>query len=295
MGLFQKSVLAILDDADVSVHGRAPWDIDVRHSGFYRRVLLEGSLGLGESYMDGWWECAALDQLFYRLIRGALHERINRVWPEKLLSLSNHLRNMQQRHKARQVVQRHYDPESDVIIAFLDPYNQYSCGYFEGTDDLNVAQEKKLDLICRKLRLESRDRVLDIGCGWGGFARFAAERYGCRVTGISTSREQLAYARRFCRGLPVQFFLRDYHSLKGTFDKILICGMIEHVGYKNFRTIMQKVHDVLNRRGAASSPDHWRQRFGRLKRPLDRKVFFPQLHAALVATDLQGHRESVRQ
>jgi len=249
MSLFQKGVLRILDDAGVSVHGQAPWDMDVRHSGFYRRVLLEGSLGLGESYMDGWWECAAIDQLFFRLIRGALHERVQLTWPEKLLSVSNYLRNMQRRNKSRKVVQRHYDPESDVIVSFLDPYNQYSCGYFEETDDLNAAQEKKLDLICRKLRLESGDRVLDIGCGWGGFARYAAERYDCRVTGISTSREQLNHARRFCRGLPVHFRQCDYRNLRGRFDKVLICGMIEHVGYKNYRTIMQKVRDALSDEG----------------------------------------------
>ena len=249
MSLFERAVLAILDGAGVSVQGGAPWDIDVRHSGFYRRVLVEGSLGLGESYMDGWWECAAIDQLFYRLIRAGLHRRIHLAWPEKLLALSNHLGNMQRQHKARKVVQQHYDPHSEVILAFLDFYNQYSCGYFEGTDVLDMAQERKLDLICRKLGLSSGDRVLDIGCGWGGFARYAAERYGCRVTGVSTSREQLAYAHRFCRGLPVEFYLCDYRRLKGVYDKVLICGMAEHVGHKNYRTIMQKVHDCLSDEG----------------------------------------------
>ncbi|MEE4263226.1 MAG: cyclopropane fatty acyl phospholipid synthase [Desulfobacteraceae bacterium] len=249
MRLFEKMLLPIFDTAGVSIDGKAPWDIEVHHSGFYRRVMLEGSLGLGESYMDGWWDCAALDQFFERIIRAGLHNRNERVWPSKLLSFSNALRNMQQRHRARKVVQHHYDPHSDIIVAFLDPYNQYSCGYFKETDDLNQAQKMKLDLICRKLQLSSNDRVLDIGCGWGGFARYAAENYRCRVTGISTSGEQLDYARQHCQGLPVQFHQCDYRQLKGTFDKILVCGMIEHVGYKNYRTIMQKVGECLSDEG----------------------------------------------
>ena len=86
-------------------------------------------------------------------------------------------------------------------MSFLDPYNQYTCGYFKDTADLNEAQEKKMDLICKKLQLRKGDKVLDIGCGWGGFAKFAAERYGCEVTGITISKEQAAFARSFTKGL----------------------------------------------------------------------------------------------
>lgn len=249
MRLFENTVQSLLAKAGIEVDGPAPWDITVHHSGFYRRVLFEGSLGMGESYMDGWWDCTAIDQLFERLIQADLHRCSHRSWPENMLMLFNRLQNMQQHRRAGKVVQHHYDPQSDVILAFLDRYNQYSCGYFKETDDLERAQIKKLDLICRKLQLAAHDRVLDIGCGWGGFAKFAAEHYGCRVTGVSTSREQLAYAREFCRGLPVEWRLCDYRHVQGQFNKVLICGMIEHVGYKNYPTILQKIHDSLTDEG----------------------------------------------
>src|SRR5690606_19068729 len=113
-------------------------------------------------------------------------------------------------------------------MSFLDPYNQYTCGYFKDTDDLDAAQEAKLDLVCRKLGIRAGDRVLDIGCGWGGFSKFAAERYGARVTGITISDEQLAYARELTKGLTVEIVKRDYRDMHGTFDKVLVCGMIEH-------------------------------------------------------------------
>src|SRR3989344_286634 len=129
----------------------------------------------------------------------------------------------------------------DLYMAFLDPYNQYTCGYFKDTEDLNVAQEQKLDLICRKLELRPADKMLDIGCGWGGFAKWAASHYGCHVTGISISDEQITYAKEFTGGLPVEIVKADYRELKGQYDKILICGMIEHVGHKNYRTIMEVV------------------------------------------------------
>lgn len=249
MFVFEKPIRRILEKADVEIDGNRPWDIQVNHSGFYRRIMLQGSLGLGESYMEGWWDTSSVDRFFERIIRADLQQHYRLVWPEKLLALSNRFLNMQQKIRAKKVVRRHYDPDSALIISFLDPYNQYSCGYFEGTNDLDVAQEKKLDLICRKLQLSPRDRVLDIGCGWGGFARYATEHYHCHVTGISTSSAQVDYARRFCNGFPVKIQRLDYRSLKGRFDKILICGMIEHVGYKNYQTIMHKVHDCLSDEG----------------------------------------------
>jgi cyclopropane-fatty-acyl-phospholipid synthase len=139
------------------------------------------------------------------------------------------------------VAHEHYDLSPELYMSFLDPYNQYTCGYFKNTDDLNVAQEQKLDLMCKKLQLTKGDRVLDIGCGWGGFAKYAAEHYGAKVTGITLSKEQLEYAKGLTKGLDVELRLQDYRDLNGTFDKILICGMIEHVGYKNYREIMEVV------------------------------------------------------
>lgn len=246
---YEAFVRQLLFRAGIEVNGTAPWDIQVHNSAFYKRVLTQGTLGLGESYMDRWWDCDALDQLFFKLASAGLHEETAVPLRLKAAILCNRILNVQTRTGSLKVVHLHYNPASDMILSFLDPYNQYTCGYFKGTDDLAKAQEQKLDLLCRKLLLGPEDRVLDIGCGWGGFARFAAERYGCSVTGISNSSEQIAYAKTFCRGLPVTLLNADYRDVSGTFTKVLVCGMIEHVGYKNYRTLMKLVRDCLDSDG----------------------------------------------
>ena len=231
--------------ADIHLDGDRPWDIHVHNPGFGSRVLSGGSLALGESYMDGWWSCDALDQLCCKLIRGRLNRQVIPL-SAKALILKSRLFNLQTRLRARLVAEKHYELSPALFMSFLDPYNQYTCGYFQDTDDLDQAQENKLDLICRKLMLSPQDKVLDIGCGWGGFARFAAQRYGCHVTGITISDRQMEYARQFCLGLPVTIVKSDYRDFDGTgFDKALVCGMIEHVGYRNYRHLMQVVHDRL--------------------------------------------------
>jgi len=242
---YEGIIQQLLSQAGVEINGSAPWDIQVHHPGFYRRVIIQGTLGLGESYMDGWWSCKAVDQLFDKLLSAELHKKVSVPLREKASILVNRLLNMQTRSRSMKLVDEHYNPDSEIILSFLDPYNQYTCGYFKETNDLNKAQEQKLDLICRKLKMSPDDRVLDIGCGWGGFARFASERYNCEVTGISISNEQIEYAKKFCVGLPVTFVKSDYRDLRGSFTKVLICGMIEHVGYKNYRTLMQTVYDCL--------------------------------------------------
>ncbi len=162
-----------------------------------------------------------------------------------MVYLQSLLTNQQTRIRSKKVAQEHYDLSPELYESFLDPYNQYTCGYFKDTNNLNEAQEKKLDLICRKLQLSDRDKVLDIGCGWGGFAKYAAKHYGCHVTGITISDEQAQYAREYTQGLPVEIKLIDYRDLSEKYDKILVCGMIEHVGYKNYRTFMKVVHNAL--------------------------------------------------
>lgn len=147
------------------------------------------------------------------------------------------------------IAERHYDLGNQLFFSFLDPYNQYSCGFFEGTDDLSQAQKNKLALISAKLHLTANDHVLDIGCGWGGLARYVAERYGCAVTAVNISQEQLQYARKFCEGLPVSFQDCDYRMIDGRYDKIVSVGMFEHVGKKNYRTFMRVVHRCLNDNG----------------------------------------------
>ena len=234
--------------ADIQIHGQRPWDLQIHNPNFYTRVLRGGSLALGESYMDGWWDCESLDQFFYKVIRANLKEKV-KPFSQWLAKLKSKLVNMQTRTRIKTLVKKHYDLSSDLYMSFLDPFNQYTCGYFKNTEDLNTAQEQKLDLICKKLMIKSKDNVLDIGCGWGGFAKFAAERYGCHVTGITISDEQTKYAKKICDRLPVTIIKSDYRDFKGIFDKVLVCGMIEHVGYKNYKTLMGTIHDNLKNDG----------------------------------------------
>lgn len=231
--------------ADVRLGGDRPWDIQVHDDRFYQRVFSGGSLALGEAYMDGWWDCADLAELFNRFLRAGLDRRI-RQSPYALLHFAKaRLFNLQSRRRSTDVVHKHYDVGNDLYLSFLDPYNQYTCGFFRKTDDLATAQEQKLDLICRKLQLAKGETLLDIGCGWGGLARFAAERYGVHVTGISISDRQISYAWEFCRGLPVSIEHRDYREITGVFDKVVSVGMLEHVGYKNYRRYMEAAHRAL--------------------------------------------------
>jgi len=241
MADFKGIVQQLLSQAGIEINGTATWDIQVNNPDFYKRAIKHGTLGLGESYMDGWWDCEAVDQLFDKMLRADLHEKVRITLLHKALILMGRLSNMQTLLRSKRVVDIHYDSGSDIILSFLDPYKQYSCGYFKGTTDLGIAQEQKLDLICKKLMLSGKDRVLDIGCGYGGFARFAAERYGCEVIGISPSKEQIKFANEFCKNLPVQFVQSDYRNFSGSFTKVVSVGMIEHVGYKNYRALMEMV------------------------------------------------------
>ena len=237
-------VTELLQKAGVAVNGNAPWDIQVHDERFYDCVLSEGSLGLGESYMDGWWDVRELDEFFHRTLAAGL-DRAVVSWRNAKAYLRVLLVNQQSRRRGMRVAREHYDLSPALYKSFLGSYNQYTCGYFKDTDNLNVAQERKLDLICRKLCLVPTDTVLDIGCGWGGFAKYAAEHVGCSVVGITISDEQARYAEAHTKGLPVEIRKQNYRDLSGMFDKVLICGMIEHVGRKNYRRIMEIVRERL--------------------------------------------------
>ncbi len=240
----------ILSGAGITINGDNPWDMQVHNSELYRRILAQGSLGLGESYMDGWWDCRKLDCFFCRLLSSSISEQAVPLI-SKLYILKSKLFNLQSRGKSMEVINRQYELGNDLFKSFLDPYHQYTCAYYHDTEDLNTAQEKKLELICKKLQLTASDHVLDIGCGWGGFARFAAEKYHCRVTGITLSDSQVQLAEESCAGLPVRIKKLNYRNLTGEkkYDKILVCGMIEHVGYKNYPTFMDIVHRQLKDSG----------------------------------------------
>jgi cyclopropane-fatty-acyl-phospholipid synthase len=234
-------IAKLLAKADITINGSRPYDIQVHNEDLYSRIIKEGSLGLGEAYMDGWWDAEKLDEFFNRVVGSHLHDRIKFNWNDIKTYLKSKLFNRQNYKTSKEVAEKHYDLSPKLYMSFLDPYNQYTCGYFRDTTDLNKAQEDKLRLICEKLKITKGDKVLDIGCGWGGFAKFAAENYGCEVTGITISKEQAEYAREYTKGLPVSIKVLDYRDLNEKFDKVLICGMIEHVGYKNYATIFKKV------------------------------------------------------
>ena len=233
--------------ADVRFDGARPWDLRVHDDRLYRRLLTDWSLGAGESYVDGDWDCDRLDQLFERLLRADLDRTAPGLAKWRLIAenLRQRLFNLQSVARAHQVGERHYDAGNDVFEAMLDSRMIYSCAYWQHAQDLEQAQQHKLEMICRKLELKPGETLLDIGCGWGGLARYAAERHGVRVTGVTISREQLALAEQRCAGLPVTLRLQDYRSLQGQFDKIVSVGMFEHVGLKNYAAYFDTARRLL--------------------------------------------------
>lgn len=240
-------VRTLVADAGVAINGDAPWDIRVLDDAVYQRVLAKGSLGFGEAYMDGMWECERLDQLFHRLFASNAEEKIDYWSRFRLLGeiLRHSLFNLQSSQRAFQVGEQHYDIGNDVFEAMLDRSMSYSCAYWHDAAGLSDAQQKKLDLICRKLDLRRGERLLEIGCGWGGLARFAAEHYAVEVVGITVSKEQQKLAQARCTGLPVVIELMDYRDLNEKFDKIVSVGMFEHVGPKNYPIYFDTAHRVL--------------------------------------------------
>ncbi len=240
----RRRVEALLAEADVRIDGSRPWDLQIHDPRFFRRVLAETSLGLGESYMDGWWDCERLDEMICRVLRAGLLNRV-RSWRDIAAHLQARLLNLQDGRRAFQVGEHHYDIGDDLYRAILDRRMIYSCAYWKDAETLDAAQEAKLDLIFRKLQLQPGMRVLDIGCGWGGAARYAAERYGVEVYGVTVSRRQAGHARRLCRGLPVTIELKDYREIRGRFDCGFSIGMFEHVGHKNYATYMEVVRRCL--------------------------------------------------
>ena len=233
--------------AGVYFNGNQPWDIQVHDPALYGRILRQGSLGLGESYMDGLWDSQALDEMFTRLLQADVDSKLS-GWA-RLRLMGEHLRhsllNLQSIRRAFQVGEQHYDIGNDVFEAMLDRSMSYSCGYWVYADSLDQAQHDKLDLICRKLELRPGERLLEIGCGWGGLAWHAARYFGVDVTAITVSREQQALARERCAGLPVKIELMDYRKLSGEFDKVVSVGMFEHVGPKNYPAYFDAVHRLL--------------------------------------------------
>jgi cyclopropane-fatty-acyl-phospholipid synthase len=242
-------IQAILYPAGIIINGSNPWDIRINNENFYKRVLRDGSLGLGESFMDGWWECDRLDEFFYRLLPLSPEDAVKKNLKFGINVLRAVVFNQASKSRAFTVGEKHYDLGNDLFKKMLDKRMVYSCGYWKNVRNLDEAQDAKLDLICRKLGLKLGHRVLDIGCGWGSFARYAAERYGASIVGITISKEQATLANEMCAGLPVEIRLLDYREVNETFDHIVSIGMFEHVCYKNYRKYMEIMHRCLKDKG----------------------------------------------
>ena len=231
---------------DVRIGGDRPWDITVNNERFYRSALAGGSVGLGESYVEGWWDCAQLDEMIHRMLTAdGVQRLLQSMWANAIAYVRATFVNLQSKTRSVRNVHEHYDIGNDLYRMMLDGRMVYSCGDWENAESLDEAQEAKLDFVCRKVGLAAGDVVLDIGCGWGSFAKFAAEKYGAAVVGITLSKEQAELARRRCARLPVEIRVQDYRDLREKFDHVISLGMFEHVGYKNYRHYMEVVQGCL--------------------------------------------------
>jgi cyclopropane-fatty-acyl-phospholipid synthase len=245
----KKFVADYLQPAGITLNGSNPWDIKVLDDKFYHKVISQGSLGIGEAYMDGFWEAPSIDELVYRILRTNLKHK----W-ESALSAGGHwlqafVLNLQSKPRAFVVGEKHYDIGNELFKKMLDKRMTYSCAYWNNANNLDEAQEAKMDLVCRKIGLKPGMKVLDIGCGWGSFARYAAEKYNVNVVGITISKKQLELAKDLCKGLPIELRLQDYRDLNESFDRIISIGQMEHVGYKNYKNYFDIVHQCLKNDG----------------------------------------------
>lgn len=275
---FKKIAEQILAPADIKLNGRRLCDISVKNPNFYARVLTQGSLGLGESYMDGWWECEKLDEFFYRLLKNKLQDKVKINFPLIMSFVKAKFFNLQSTARAFEIGQKHYDTGNDLFEPMLGKTMAYSCGYWKKAKTLDTAQITKFDLICKKISLQKGQKILDIGCGWGGFAKYAAKKYKVRVVGNTVSKEQADFIRENCKGLPVEVRVQDYRDLANTdekFDHIVSVGMFEHVGPKNYNTFMKVAKKCLKEDGLFLLHTIGRKRAGNDGDPWIGKYIFP--------------------
>ncbi|MGN6228668.1 MAG: cyclopropane fatty acyl phospholipid synthase [Dyella sp.] len=261
----------LLSLAGIEINGDRPCDLRVHDGRLYARVFSHGSLGLGEAYMDGWWDADDLPGMFTRILSSHLDQEL-RTLDTLLAHLKARFLNRQRGEHAFEVAETHYNLGNDLFRAMLGKRLVYSCGYWAQADNLDDAQEAKLDLVCRKLGLRPGQRVLDIGCGWGEALKFAAERYGVEGVGITVSTEQAAFASELCQGLPIEIRVQDYRELDEPFDAIYSIGMFEHVGGRNYRSYFETVRRCLREdglsvlhsigsNGAPAQPDPWIEKY----------------------------------
>ncbi len=238
--IIKRRLSRILSDADIIPGGQRDWDVTILNEDVYSRVFSQGSLAVGETYMQGWWDVPKLDELIAKIYTSRSHTRHTAV-PIILARIYAMLVNQQTKKRSKKVGEQHYDIGNDLYERMLDKRMIYTCGYWENADNLDEAQEAKLDLVCRKLTLQPGMRVLDMGCGFGGAARYMAEKHGVEVLGVTISKEQAAYAQEYCKDLPIEIRCDDYRNVSGKFDRVVSIGLLEHVGYKNYAHFMDIV------------------------------------------------------
>jgi cyclopropane-fatty-acyl-phospholipid synthase len=247
----QDLFVELLAKADIQVGGNRPWDLQVNDERIWTRLLRDGTLGAGESYVDGWWDTPALDQFMDHILRARFDESLRENWTLVAQAVRARVLNLQSITRSFGNGQHHYDIGNDLYEPMLGGRLLYTCAYWRDATTLDQAQDAKLDLVCRKVGLRAGMRVLDLGCGWAGFASFAAERYGVTVTGYTVSQEQVRWAKDHYPHLPIDIRLDDYRNATGTFDAVVSIGLMEHVGWKNYRGYMQLVDRLLAPGGVA--------------------------------------------
>jgi cyclopropane-fatty-acyl-phospholipid synthase len=262
----------LLNMADIKDGGKRPQDIVIHDERFYARVVKDHILGLGESYMDGWWDANKLDETFAHVIAVDIGSKVKLRPGLVLAGLDASVRNRQTIKRAKKNAEHHYNIGNDLYALMLDKRMVYSCGYWQGAKNLDEAQEQKLDLICRKLGLKKGMTVLEIGCGWGGFIEYAARKYGIKGVGITPASEQVKAAKQRVKGLDVKILQKDYRQITGSFDRIVSIGMFEHVGHKNYRTFFKHcdehlkpggmmLHHTIGGNVDSKGPDPWLQKY----------------------------------
>ncbi len=238
-------VQRLLSSASITVDGPQPFDIQVHDDRFYKRVIADRELGFGESYMDGWWSSQRLDQTIATLLAGNLRDAVKPSPAAAKTVIVATITNPQKKNKAYKNASAHYDIGNDLYQRMLDPRMVYSCAFWKNAKTLEEAQVAKLDRICKKLHLKKGMTLLDIGCGWGGFSKYAAETYGVIVTGISPAAEQVKLARERTKGLEVTILQQDFREATGSYDRIVSVGMLEHVGPKNYKKFFEHCDKLL--------------------------------------------------
>ncbi len=219
---------------------------------FFRRLATRGKLGVGESYTAGEWDSDDLVGLFELLLRNASAAAARHARVRRLLEARPRLNRRNGLPGARRNISYHYDLGNDFFELMLDETMTYSCAVFDRPDEsLSDAQRRKYQRICKHLRLEADDRVLEIGCGWGGFASFAAREYGCSVTGLTISAEQASLARERTAGLDVRILDEDYRLHEGSYTKVASIEMLEAIGEKQFPTYFKTIDRLLKPGGIA--------------------------------------------